>query len=175
VNSRCQYTAHATARGQGRNGEVESKDGPGLKLRLAMPKALGGKEDGANPEQLFAVGYSGGSFNSCPWSHRLQFLKACLLGAIQMMARKLGKKDMANTAVVHASVHIGETEKLGGLGIAVDMKVEGVDDEVLQAGHEVLFLVFLLALRNLSPCIRRLVRIAAHSNTERSSMSRKRE
>lgn len=54
-----QYTAHATARGQGRNGEVASDDDDGLKLRLAMPRSLGGKGDGQNPEQLFAMGYSG--------------------------------------------------------------------------------------------------------------------
>jgi hypothetical protein len=54
-----QYTAHATARGKGRNGEVESHDDASLKLRLAMPKSLGGKGDGQNPEQLFAMGYAG--------------------------------------------------------------------------------------------------------------------
>lgn len=54
-----QYTAHATARGQGRNGEVRSDDDSGLKLRLAMPRSLGGKGDGQNPEQLFAMGYAG--------------------------------------------------------------------------------------------------------------------
>lgn len=53
-----QYTAHATARGLGRNGEVESDEGTGLKLRLATPKELGGKGDGQNPEQLFAMGYA---------------------------------------------------------------------------------------------------------------------
>jgi organic hydroperoxide reductase OsmC/OhrA len=53
-----QYTAHASASGQGRNGEVVSNDEKPLKLRLAMPKQLGGKGDGSNPEQLFAMGYS---------------------------------------------------------------------------------------------------------------------
>ena len=58
LQSFCQYTAHATARGQGRNGEVQS-DGDGkLSLHLASPKALGGKGDGQNPEQLFAMGVS---------------------------------------------------------------------------------------------------------------------
>ena len=54
-----QYTAHATARGQGRNGQVKSDDDYGLDLRLAMPKSLGGKGDGQNPEMLFAMGYAG--------------------------------------------------------------------------------------------------------------------
>ena len=44
---------------------------------------------------------------------------------------------MAKKAVVHTSVSLGDAEGLGGVGIAVDIKVEGVDDEVLQAGHAV--------------------------------------
>lgn len=44
---------------------------------------------------------------------------------------------MAKDAVVHASVHLGEPKDMGGFGIAVDIKVEGVDEELLQAGHEV--------------------------------------
>ena len=51
-----QYSAHATAKGAGRNGEVTSGN---LNLRLAMPKELGGMGNGSNPEQLFAMGYSG--------------------------------------------------------------------------------------------------------------------
>jgi Predicted redox protein, regulator of disulfide bond formation len=57
-----QYTAHAVAKGAGRNGEVESN---GLALHLASPKELGGKGEGQNPEQLFAMGYSGKSELRC--------------------------------------------------------------------------------------------------------------
>ncbi|TFK44125.1 organic hydroperoxide resistance protein [Crucibulum laeve] len=110
------YTAHATAKGAGRNGHVE---GEGLELDMATPKALGGSGKGSNPEQLFAMGYA-----------------SCLLGAIQLVANKAGKKEMAKKAVVHASVHIGEPTDMPGFGLAVDLKVEGVDDEVLKAGHE---------------------------------------
>ena len=59
-----QYTAHATASGQGRNGKVVSDDDCGIELRLAMPRSLGGKGDGQNPEQLFAMGYSCKLFTS---------------------------------------------------------------------------------------------------------------
>lgn len=45
---------------------------------------------------------------------------------------------MAKNAKVHASVHIGEAEGMSGFGIAVDMKVEGIDEELLKAGHEVI-------------------------------------
>jgi len=110
------YTATATAKGAGRDGHVECN---GLKFDLAMPKEMGGNGKGENPEQLFAMGYSG-----------------CLLGAIQAVAKGLGKADMAKNAVVRASVHIGPATELKGFGLAVDIKVEGVDEEVLKAGHE---------------------------------------
>jgi len=51
-----QYTANATATGAGRDGTVNSN---GLKLNLALSKELGGSGKGENPEQLFAMGYSG--------------------------------------------------------------------------------------------------------------------
>jgi len=114
------YTAYATARGQGRNGEVTSDGDGGLSLHLATPKSLGGRGDGQNPEQLFAMGYA-----------------ACFLGALQMMAGKAGKKDAVKNAMIHTQVHLGEPKDIGGFGIAVDIKVEGVEDEALiQAGHE---------------------------------------
>ncbi|KAF9010786.1 organic hydroperoxide resistance protein [Cyathus striatus] len=80
---------------------------------------LGGAGGGSNPEQLFAMGYA-----------------SCLLGAIQLQARILKKGDQGKNAVVHTSVHIGEPKHLEGFGISVDIKVEGVDDELLAAGHE---------------------------------------
>ncbi|KIK98466.1 hypothetical protein PAXRUDRAFT_678809 [Paxillus rubicundulus Ve08.2h10] len=110
------YTATARAAGQGRNGEVHSGD---FSLHLAKPKALGGRGDGTDPEQLFAMGYA-----------------SCFLGALQMVAGQAGRKDAVKDAVIHTSVHLGEAT-LGGFGIAVDIKVEGVEDEELvKAGHE---------------------------------------
>ncbi|KAF8557623.1 OsmC-like protein [Imleria badia] len=114
------YTATARASGKGRNGEVLSADETPLTLKLASPKALGGQGDGTNPEQLFAMGYA-----------------SCFLGALQLMAGRLGKSDAVKDAVIHTSVHLGEAEQIGGFGIAVDIKVEGVEDEeVIKAGHE---------------------------------------
>lgn len=55
-----------------------------------------------------------------------------------MMAGRLGKTDAVKDAVIHTRVHLGEAEQMGGFGIAVDIKVEGVEDEeVIKAGHEV--------------------------------------
>jgi hypothetical protein len=54
-----------------------------------------------------------------------------------MMAGRMGKTGAAKDAVVHATVHLGEPEEMSGFGLAVDIKVEGVDEDVVQAGHEV--------------------------------------
>lgn len=53
------------------------------------------------------------------------------------MAKRLGKEEMGKKAVVHTSVHIGTPDNIPGFGLAVDIKVEGVDEELLKAGHEV--------------------------------------
>ncbi|GAB1511454.1 organic hydroperoxide resistance protein [Actinophytocola sp. KF-1] len=50
------YTAHAHVAG-GRNGRARTADGR-LDLALRQPKELGGDGEGANPEQLFAIGYA---------------------------------------------------------------------------------------------------------------------
>ncbi|EIN11389.1 OsmC-like protein [Punctularia strigosozonata HHB-11173 SS5] len=114
------YTAHATAEGQGRNGRVKSDDDDGLSLRLAMPKSLGGKGDGQNPEQLFAMGYA-----------------ACFLSALQLVAGQRGQSESAKNAKVHAQVHMGQPEAGEGYGLEVHIQVEGVEDkDLIQAGHE---------------------------------------
>lgn len=66
-----------------------------------------------------------------------------------MMAGRMGRPGGANDAVVHATVHLGEPEEMKGFGIAVDISVEGVDEELLQAGHDVrvCFFFFLQVLR----------------------------
>ncbi|MBB5807251.1 Ohr subfamily peroxiredoxin [Saccharothrix ecbatanensis] len=50
------YTAEAHVTG-GRNGRGRTSDGR-LDLDLRMPKELGGDGEGADPEQLFAIGYA---------------------------------------------------------------------------------------------------------------------
>jgi Ohr subfamily peroxiredoxin len=88
------YTAVATARGDGRNGEVTSSDGV-IDESLAIPKEMGGPGgDKTNPEQLFAAGYS-----------------ACFLGAVHAVGREM-KLD-TNDAAVSASVSIGPSADTG--------------------------------------------------------------
>ncbi|MFF2365489.1 organic hydroperoxide resistance protein [Streptomyces sp. NPDC058122] len=54
--SKALYTAQAHVTG-GREGRGSTSDGR-LDLDLRMPKELGGDGEGANPEQLFAIGYA---------------------------------------------------------------------------------------------------------------------
>jgi hypothetical protein len=52
-----QYTATAVASGpDGWNGNVSSE---GMDVKFALPKHMGGTGLGTNPEQMFAIGYSG--------------------------------------------------------------------------------------------------------------------
>ena len=52
------YKAQMLTQG-GRSGTIQSEDGS-VKIKLAVPAAMGGKGDGPNPEQLFA-----GAFAAC--------------------------------------------------------------------------------------------------------------
>lgn len=108
------YTTQARVVG-GREGHAETSDGL-LKVDLAMPKELGGKGGGTNPEQLFAAGYG-----------------ACFESALRFVARKekLPLRDAAVTATV--SLHPNEQ---GGfrLGVALAAEIKGLD----QAGAEAL-------------------------------------
>jgi lipoyl-dependent peroxiredoxin len=65
------YTTSAIAVG-GRDGITGTSDGR-FEVKLARPKALGGKADGANPEQLFASAYA-----------------ACFLNSLQLSASRGG-------------------------------------------------------------------------------------
>jgi Ohr subfamily peroxiredoxin len=91
------YTASATATG-GRDGRVRSSDGT-LDLSLTMPKELGGSgAAGANPEQLFAAGYS-----------------ACFGSALAHVAR--AKKVTTGPVSITANVTIGPVGAAFGLAV----------------------------------------------------------
>ena len=59
------YTAVATASDQGRNGRAWTADHT-LEIDLADPEEMGGPGGGANPEQLFALGYAACFANAMP-------------------------------------------------------------------------------------------------------------
>jgi Ohr subfamily peroxiredoxin len=117
------YTTHATATG-GRDGAAKSDDGS-VDVKLVMPKELGGPGGvGANPEKLFAAGYS-----------------ACFLSAMKSVAGKEGVK-VSGDASVTATIGIGPRSE-GGFGITANLVISlpGVarDDgeRLIHAAHQV--------------------------------------
>jgi len=117
------YQTSATATG-GRDGTARSDDGS-VDVKLVVPKEMGGPGgDGANPEKLFAAGYS-----------------ACFLGAMKAVSGKVGV-TVPRDATVTAQVGFGPREE-GGYGITADLTVNlpGVDkadaEKLAHAAHEV--------------------------------------
>ncbi|MDG0024232.1 organic hydroperoxide resistance protein [Trinickia sp. Y13] len=108
------YRAHARATG-GRDGRAVVPDS-GLDLRLTTPRELGGAGgDGANPEQLFAAGYS-----------------ACFIGAMKFVAAR-DKIALPQDVAIDGSVGIGQLPN--GFGIEVELKISlpGMDRAAAQA------------------------------------------
>jgi Ohr subfamily peroxiredoxin len=117
------YKTSATATG-GRDGSARSDDGS-VDVKLVVPKEMGGPGGvGANPEKLFAAGYS-----------------ACFLGAMKAVSGKVGVKVPAD-ATVAAEVGFGPRSE-GGYGITADLTITlpGVDkadaEKLAHAAHEV--------------------------------------
>jgi len=114
------YKTSATASGGGRDGKTALSDGT-LELQLVVPKELGGPGgDGANPEKLFALGYS-----------------ACFLGALRVGATQL-KTKVPDGSIVDATVGIGPRSE-GGFGItaALDVYLPGMSEADAQKLVEV--------------------------------------
>ncbi|MDB5688847.1 MAG: organic hydroperoxide resistance protein [Sphingomonas bacterium] len=117
------YKTQATATG-GRDGSARSDDGS-VDVKLVVPKEMGGPGGvGANPEKLFAAGYS-----------------ACFLGAMKAVSGKVGVRVPAD-ATVTAEIGFGPRSE-GGYGIAADLTISlpGVDkadaQKLAEAAHEV--------------------------------------
>lgn len=115
------YTAVATARGDGRNGEVTSSDGV-IDEQLAVPKEMGGPGgEHTNPEQLFAAGYS-----------------ACFHGALLAVARQ--SKVQLNGTTVTAEVTIGKDGDSLGLAVKLEAALPGLEqgqaNELVAQAHQ---------------------------------------
>jgi lipoyl-dependent peroxiredoxin len=105
------YTTTATATGGGRDGKTALADGT-LAFQLVVPKELGGPGgDGANPEKLFALGYS-----------------ACFLGAMRVASQQT-KIKVPEGSTVTATIGIGPRSE-GGFGItaALDVYLPGLPE-----------------------------------------------
>ena len=117
------YKTSATATG-GRDGSARSDDGS-VDVKLVVPKEMGGPGGvGANPEKLFAAGYS-----------------ACFLGAMKAVSGKVGVR-VPSDATVTAEVGFGPRAE-GGYGVTAHLtaSLPGVDradaERLMAAAHEV--------------------------------------
>ena len=115
------YRAEATSTG-GRDGTSTTPDGV-LDLKLTLPKEMGGKGGGTNPEQLFAAGYS-----------------ACFIGALKVVAGKAKVALPADTSIT-GLVGIGAIPQGFGIEVELRISIPGLDHEVAQqlveAAHQV--------------------------------------
>jgi lipoyl-dependent peroxiredoxin len=121
--SKLLYTARATAEG-GRRGRTTTDDGR-LDLTMVPPPEMGGPEgeDGTNPEQLFAAGYS-----------------SCFHNALVLVGRREGY-DLTGSTVA-AKVGIGPNKQRGyGLAVALSVSLPVLDPDIaaklVDAAHEV--------------------------------------
>ena len=117
------YHTTATASGGGRDGKAELMDGT-LSLQLAVPKEFGGPGGNeANPEKLFALGYS-----------------ACFLSSLRFYASQ-AKFKIPDESAVSATIGIGPRSQ-GGFGIAAELSVflPGIREEdakkLVEGAHE---------------------------------------
>jgi lipoyl-dependent peroxiredoxin len=117
------YKTSATATG-GRDGSARSDDGS-VDVKLVVPSEMGGPGGvGANPEKLFAAGYS-----------------ACFLGAMKAVSAAQGVKVPAD-ATVQAHIGFGPRSE-GGYGITADLHISlpGIDSadakRLVEAAHAV--------------------------------------
>ncbi len=116
------YTTTANATGDGRNGHAELEDGS-VSFDMRIPTEMGGAGGGANPEQLFALGYA-----------------ACFHSALKVVAGP-DKSDVSDSEV-SATVSIGQTPEGGfGLEVALDVSIPNLPAEqalaLVERAHEV--------------------------------------
>jgi lipoyl-dependent peroxiredoxin len=115
------YTAHAHATGGREHGHAVTDDGR-LDVKLERPDQIGAGEEGTNPEQLFAAGYS-----------------ACFLGALKLVAGKRGVP--ADDASVDGSVSLYPEGRGFKLGVELAVTMPGVEREqaekLVETAHQV--------------------------------------
>lgn len=105
------YTAKAEITG-GRDGRGTTDDQM-VDVSLRTPKEQGGPGGGANPEQLFAVGYG-----------------ACFQSALGLAGKELGVDTTGS--VVNTEVGIGKEGESFGLSIKLMVSIPNVEQETAQ-------------------------------------------
>ncbi|GAA4284827.1 organic hydroperoxide resistance protein [Brevibacterium daeguense] len=105
------YTAKAVVTG-GRNGQGTTDD-KAVDVELRIPTEMGGAGGGANPEQLFAVGYG-----------------ACFQGALRLAGKEFGVDTADST--VNTEVGIGKEGESFGLSVKISVSLPGVEQDTAQ-------------------------------------------
>jgi len=105
------YTARAHTTG-GRDGGASRSDDGRLQVNLSQPGTPG---NGANPEQLFAAGWS-----------------ACFLSAIKLVAGK-GKIALPSQIAIDAEVDLGLAHGVHNLAARLNVNLPGMDQESAQS------------------------------------------
>lgn len=108
----------------GRDGLTKSLDSS-FEAKLSTPKELGGNgEDGTNPEQLFASGYS-----------------ACFLNAVKFVLLKSGKQFDDKNSSVEAEVGIGPKGEGFGLEVSLNVNLPNLEKDeaisIINTAHQV--------------------------------------
>src|SRR5512147_1410076 len=115
------FTTTAISKGGRAGGKAALAEG-GLWIHMEHSKGLGGSGEGANPEQLFAIG----------WAN-------CFNSAVLFVAAQ--KKIDAAKAVVKCQVSIGRDDSGLGLSAKITLAVPGMDraqvQELIEAAHQV--------------------------------------
>lgn len=106
------YTAKAVVSG-GRDGSARTEDGQ-LELKMAVPKQMGGKGDGTNPEELFAAGYA-----------------ACFIGALKVVAAH-AKQKLPDNLRIESQVGLGKVGAGYGINAALVVFLPGMDEALAQ-------------------------------------------
>jgi Ohr subfamily peroxiredoxin len=106
------YTAEARVEGGRDKGRGRTPGGE-VDLQLRLPKELGGRGDGANPEQLFAIGFA-----------------ACFEASMAAVAKRAGlrPRDVADVAIDARVMLIPRADGSFELGVDLDIELPSVDD-----------------------------------------------
>jgi Ohr subfamily peroxiredoxin len=117
------YTAEATVRGGRFDGHARTSDGS-LDLVLRAPRELGGEGGGANPEQLFAIGYA-----------------ACFASALGTAARR-ARIELGEVNITARVSLVTMSERRFGLAVELDVMLPTLEEAttaaaIVAAAHEV--------------------------------------
>jgi osmotically inducible protein OsmC len=100
---------------EGRHGSIHTEDAL-LDLKLALPRALDGRGDATNPEQLFAGGYA-----------------ACFENALLHVSRDAGHRFADDDIDVVARIDVSRNQTGGFvLAAAIAVTIAGIDQQIAE-------------------------------------------